>query len=80
MNTLSIAESSGIPRETVRRKVANLVREGWIYRSGSTLHFTSKGYRETRSVREAMERLAVEYSEIIGNELPERPPAHPGGA
>jgi hypothetical protein len=70
VNTQSIADSSGLPRETVRRKVATLVRKGWIARRGSTLHFTSTGFRETRFVREAMERLAVEYYEIIRKELP----------
>ncbi len=31
-NTFSIAQATGIPRETVRRKVADLVRRGWIVR------------------------------------------------
>jgi hypothetical protein len=29
-NTFSIAEATGIPRETVRRKVASLTRRGWM--------------------------------------------------
>jgi hypothetical protein len=74
VNTRSIADSSGIPRETVRRKVAELVRKGWIVRSGSTLHFTSKGYRENSVVREARERLAIEYYEIISKERLKLPP------
>jgi hypothetical protein len=73
VNALSIAESSGVPRETVRRKVAELVRKGWLARQGSRLHFTSKGFRETTLVREAMERLAVQYCEIIGAELQKLP-------
>lgn len=32
-NALSIAESCGLPRETVRRKVAALINSGYIYRS-----------------------------------------------
>ena len=31
-NALSVAEASGIPRETVRRKVEKLVRLGWVAR------------------------------------------------
>ena len=31
-NTYSIAQATGIPRETVRRKVAKLARRGWIVR------------------------------------------------
>lgn len=32
INTLSIANYTGIPRETVRRKVAALIERGWIER------------------------------------------------
>ena len=31
-NVLSISEATGIPRETVRRKVAILIGKGWLYR------------------------------------------------
>lgn len=31
-NALSIAESTGIPRETVRRRVETLIARGWVYR------------------------------------------------
>lgn len=30
INTLSVAQYSGIPRETVRRKVSVLVKKGWV--------------------------------------------------
>lgn len=32
-NTLSISEATGIPRETVRRKVVMLVKKGWVYKN-----------------------------------------------
>jgi hypothetical protein len=32
-NALSVAEACGLPRETVRRKVATLIERGYIYRS-----------------------------------------------
>lgn len=32
-NALSISDATGIPRETVRRKVDALIERGWIYRS-----------------------------------------------
>lgn len=32
-NALSIAQACGLPRETVRRKVATLIERGYIYRS-----------------------------------------------
>lgn len=31
-NALSISEATGIPRETVRRKVEQLIDKGWLYR------------------------------------------------
>lgn len=34
-NALSVAEASGIPRETVRRKVNRLIEQGLLYRDGS---------------------------------------------
>lgn len=34
-NALSIAESTGIPRETVRRKVNKLIERGWVVREPS---------------------------------------------
>ena len=42
-NAFSIAQASGIPRETVRRKVASLERRGWITRDGEgNLHVTDR--------------------------------------
>jgi hypothetical protein len=40
-NALSVAETTGIPRETVRRKVQKLIARGWIAReSGGYLYVT----------------------------------------
>lgn len=33
-NTLSVSQSTGIPRETVRRKIRKLVDKGWVRRVG----------------------------------------------
>ena len=33
-NALSISDATGIPRETVRRKVNQLIQKGWLYRDG----------------------------------------------
>jgi hypothetical protein len=64
-NLRSIAASVGIPKESVRRKVAELVDEGWLHRSGRSLHFTSAGYRTLAPVRESIERLAVRYAAVV---------------
>jgi hypothetical protein len=65
VNARSIAESTGIPRETVRRKVADLVAKGWIAQSGRNLYFTEEGYRALSPGREAVERLAEQYTAIV---------------
>lgn len=42
-NTQSIADSTGIPRETVRRKVARLIDRGWVRRNeDGTLEVTER--------------------------------------
>jgi len=74
VNARSIAESSGIPRETVRRKVADLVRDGRIVREGANLHFTAKAFAESTVVRTAIERLAVQYYEVLRQEAARLPP------
>ena len=73
VNTHSISESSGIPRETVRRKVGELVRKGWIVRNGTNLHFTSKAFAELTSIREAREDLAIRCYELIRDEAAKLP-------
>ncbi|MFN4142392.1 helix-turn-helix domain-containing protein [Aestuariivirga sp.] len=51
INIRSIAAYSGIPRETVRRKLAILVEKGWIEREGGEL------IKATRKAREDLEPL-----------------------
>jgi hypothetical protein len=75
LNAHSIAESTGIPRETVRRKLADLVRSGWIARDGTQLHFTMKGWDALAAIREARERLAIKYYELVRNEALKLPSA-----
>jgi DNA-binding IclR family transcriptional regulator len=38
LNTQSISDFSGIPRETVRRKIKELIDRGWIERDESGYH------------------------------------------
>lgn len=42
-NVLSIAEATGIPRETVRRKVARLIDKGWLARDERKRLIVRKG-------------------------------------
>ena len=53
-NVRSVADSTGIPRETVRRKVGWLVAKGWLARSGDDLLLTPLASRELTPVRETM--------------------------
>jgi hypothetical protein len=64
-NVRSIAASTGIPKETVRRKVAELVEAGWFAREGHNLYFTARAYQVLAPVREAVERLAVHYHDVV---------------
>jgi len=64
-NARSIAASTGIPKETVRRKVAELVEAGWLARDGHNLYFTSRAFVALAPVRESVERLAVRYHDVV---------------
>lgn len=59
VNVRSIADSTGIPKETVRRKTAELVAAGLLVREGSDLRYTGEGYAFVGPAREALERLAA---------------------
>jgi hypothetical protein len=48
-NTFSIAQGTGIPRETVRRKVATLARRGWIERDGKGNLYVAPGTHDAFS-------------------------------
>lgn len=51
----SIADATKIPRETVRRKVNELVDAGWVEKvDGKQLRLTVQGYCEIDPIREAV--------------------------
>jgi hypothetical protein len=58
-NIRSIADSTGIPKETVRRKVAALVEQGWIRRVDHQLSLTPHASRMLTAVREPLLQLAA---------------------
>jgi hypothetical protein len=64
-NMRSIADSSGIPKETVRRKVAALVEEGLIRRDGNNLSLSPTATPALTPVREAVLKLAARNYETI---------------
>ena len=64
-NMRSIADSSGIPKETVRRKVAALVAEGLVLRDGNNLSLSPTASPALTPVREAVLKLAVRNFETL---------------
>lgn len=69
VNLQSIADSTGIPRETVRRKVNDLVRIGWVSREGAMIRFTPKGYCAIGPARDAAVRLTVSIADAVTRTL-----------
>lgn len=65
-NARSIAASTGIPKETVRRKVGDLVDAGWFVRRGHNLYFTACAYQALSPVRERLEKMAARHFEVVG--------------
>ncbi|RAK60786.1 hypothetical protein DJ021_13705 [Phenylobacterium hankyongense] len=58
-NARSIADSMGIPKETIRRKVGELIEAGWLVRRDNDLLLTGHAFEQLSPVREAVEMLAA---------------------
>ena len=65
INIRSIADSTGMPRETVRRKVGELVEAGWVLREDNQIRYTAAGFAAVEPAREAIEDMAVRYFEVV---------------
>ena len=64
-NMRSIADSSGIPKETVRRKVAALVADGLILRDGNNLSLSPRASPVLTPLREAILKLAARNYDTV---------------
>lgn len=64
-NVRSIADSTGIPKESVRRKVAALIEEGWIHRDGNNLSLAPYASRRLTDFREQVFQLSIRYHQMI---------------
>jgi hypothetical protein len=64
-NARSIAASLGIPKETVRRKVSELIEAGWLERQGRNLYYTAHASRALTPVRHHLQQLAVRCFEVV---------------
>jgi hypothetical protein len=58
-NVKSIAAATGIPEETVRRKVRALVADGWIARHGHELSYTLQAAQALTPLRRLLIRGAL---------------------
>ena len=65
INVRSLAESTGIPRESVRRKVRELLESGWVVRQGHRLHFSHEGYVAVTRTRQEMQRMYVRAYQVV---------------
>jgi len=68
-NARSIAETVGVPKETVRRKVSDLIETGWVVREGGKLRLTALAYQQLTPIREQFQVLAVRCHEVISDLL-----------
>src|SRR5438067_10866454 len=64
-NVRSIADSTGIPKESVRRKVQALVEAGWIRRQDNSLSLSPKSSRALTPFREQVLQQAVRNYQAI---------------
>jgi hypothetical protein len=71
VNLRSLAESTGIPKETVRRKVQELIEAGWVERQGSHLLYTLKAYEAADPARQALLRMAARNYEVVAQVIAE---------
>jgi DNA-binding MarR family transcriptional regulator len=76
INVQSVAECSGIPRETVRRKVRDLENMGWIERhEGGVLAATEKAAHDLAPATEA----TMQYLLAVGSACVEATHQHQAG-
>jgi len=76
-NLQSIADSTGIPRESVRRKVAELVQCGWVARDRANLRFTVEGYRAIAPLRDAAVDMTCAITDAVNRIMRTPPPGSP---
>ena len=71
-NVRSVAASTGIPYETVRRKVARLVEQGWVERRDGALRLTVKGSVDFRGLREKLFEMVAANHAVVARLLDEK--------
>lgn len=65
-NAKSVADSTGIPRETVRRKVVELIEAGWIARDrDGRLVYTLSGFERFAKIRDPLLRCLLAHYRTV---------------
>lgn len=71
INLRSVAAFSGIPRETVRRKLATLEKKGWISRdAGGNLRATARAAADLEPLTEAGIQYISAMLKLLTTQLP----------
>jgi predicted transcriptional regulator len=73
-NALSIAEATGIPRETVRRKVAALIKRGLVYRDAGNYLFVHPSATDgfdamTMNTMNALRETAERVNRLLADDV-----------
>jgi hypothetical protein len=68
-NLRSLAESTGVPRESVRRKVKDLIEAGWIERIDGRLQHSLAGYHAIAPVRAELHLMFARIHQVVDLEL-----------
>jgi hypothetical protein len=66
-NVRSIADSTGIPKESVRRKVGALIEAGLIHREDNALSLAPETSRMLTEWREQLFELAIRYHRLLAS-------------
>lgn len=66
-NALSIAEATGLPRETVRRKMNRLVEMGILARRGVGDYVWQPGVLQSPPYRQLLEELSAETARLLND-------------
>ncbi len=82
VNALSIAASTGLPRETTRRKIKRLVELGIVVEVSRGKYVMKPGYLQTPAIRGTLDNLAREtvrfINECLDNGVLKLAPQKPG--
>jgi hypothetical protein len=70
-NIRSIAASVGVPKESTRRKLAELVEAGWLVRLGWDFRMSASGYAALEPVRAQIRALAMANHDLLATRFPD---------